>query len=72
MRCGVRVREVAPMRRACHGRSTYAVLKVSFSTDHPFSIVEGLNDSLERLQMDYVDVYFTHRPDPCVSMEEVR
>ena len=35
------------------------------------SIIEGLNDSLGRLQMDYVDIYFAHRPDPTVPMEEV-
>jgi len=35
------------------------------------SIIEGLNESLERLQMDYVDIYFAHRPDPTVPMEEV-
>lgn len=34
-------------------------------------IIEGLNESLERLQTDYVDVYFAHRPDPSVPMEEV-
>lgn len=34
-------------------------------------IIEGLHASLERLQMDYVDVYFAHRPDPTVPMEEV-
>lgn len=28
-----------------------------------YSIIEGLNESLERLQMDYVDVVFAHRPD---------
>ena len=27
-------------------------------------IMEGINASLERLQMDYVDLYFCHRPDP--------
>jgi len=34
-------------------------------------IIEGLNESLERLQTDYVDVYFAHRPDATVPMEEV-
>lgn len=28
------------------------------------SIIEGTKESLERLQMDYVDVVFAHRPDP--------
>jgi len=34
-------------------------------------IIEGLQQSLERLQLDYVDVVFAHRPDPTVPMEEV-
>ena len=27
------------------------------------SIIEGTKESLERLQLDYVDVIFAHRPD---------
>jgi aryl-alcohol dehydrogenase-like predicted oxidoreductase len=34
-------------------------------------IVEGLNASLSRLQMDYVDVIFAHRPDLNTPMEEI-
>lgn len=34
-------------------------------------IIEGLNESLERLEMDYVDIVFAHRPDKTVPMEEV-
>ncbi|KAI8916239.1 NADP-dependent oxidoreductase domain-containing protein [Gorgonomyces haynaldii] len=34
-------------------------------------IIEGLNASLERLQMDYVDLVFAHRPDDSTPMEEV-
>jgi len=34
-------------------------------------IIEGLNESLERLQMDYVDIVFAHRPDRTVPMLEV-
>jgi len=34
-------------------------------------IIEGLNESLERLQMDYVDIVFAHRPDSTVPMAEV-
>ena len=33
-------------------------------------IVEGLNASLERLQLDYVDVVFAHRPDRTTPIEE--
>lgn len=35
------------------------------------SIIEGTKESLERLQMDYVDILFAHRPDPTVPMEEI-
>ncbi|MBU0755480.1 MAG: aldo/keto reductase [Planctomycetes bacterium] len=33
-------------------------------------IVEGTLASLERLQMDYVDLIYCHRPDPLTPMEE--
>jgi len=32
---------------------------------------DGLHDSLKRLDMDYVDLLFCHRPDPTVPMEEI-
>ncbi|KAK6362584.1 hypothetical protein TWF730_000041 [Orbilia blumenaviensis] len=34
-------------------------------------IVEGLKQSLKRLQLDYVDVVFAHRMDPNVPMKEI-
>jgi voltage-dependent potassium channel beta subunit len=34
-------------------------------------IIEGTQESLQRLQLDYVDVIFAHRPDANVPMEEV-
>jgi len=34
-------------------------------------IIEGTKECLARLQMDYVDILFAHRPDPSVPMEEV-
>ncbi|KIK63655.1 hypothetical protein GYMLUDRAFT_162247 [Collybiopsis luxurians FD-317 M1] len=34
-------------------------------------IIEGTRESLARLQLDYVDIIFAHRPDPNVPMEEV-
>lgn len=34
-------------------------------------IVEGARASLARLQLDYVDVIFAHRPDSSVPMEEI-
>jgi voltage-dependent potassium channel beta subunit len=33
-------------------------------------IIEGVNNSLRRLQMDYVDLLFCHRPDPNTPIEE--
>ncbi len=33
-------------------------------------ILEGVNNSLRRLQMDYVDLLFCHRPDPETPIEE--
>jgi len=34
-------------------------------------IIEGVNGSLQRLQLDYVDVLFAHRPDIYTPVEEV-
>ncbi|KAL0490975.1 voltage-gated potassium channel subunit beta [Acrasis kona] len=34
-------------------------------------LVEGTNKSLERLQLDYVDLLFCHRPDTETPMEEI-
>ncbi|KAK9712202.1 hypothetical protein K7432_007302 [Basidiobolus ranarum] len=34
-------------------------------------IVEGLNASLQRLQLEYVDLVLAHRPDPDTPMEEI-
>jgi aryl-alcohol dehydrogenase-like predicted oxidoreductase len=34
-------------------------------------VVEGLNGSLKRLQLDYVDVVYAHRPDRQTPMEEI-
>jgi len=34
-------------------------------------IVEGLKNSLKRLQLDYVDVVFAHRHDPYTPIEEI-
>lgn len=33
-------------------------------------IVEGVNNALKRLQMEYVDLVFAHRPDPETPIEE--
>ncbi|CAH1773753.1 unnamed protein product [Owenia fusiformis] len=34
-------------------------------------IIEGLKGSLERLQMEYVDLVFANKPDPHTPMEEI-
>ncbi|GAO42068.1 aldo/keto reductase [Flavihumibacter petaseus] len=34
-------------------------------------IVEACHEALGRLQTDYLDIYFCHRPDPSVPIEEV-
>lgn len=34
-------------------------------------IIEGCRESLKRLQMDYVDIIFAHRPDYHTPMEEI-
>ncbi len=34
-------------------------------------IIEACHQAMERLQVEYLDLYFCHRPDPEVPMEEV-
>jgi voltage-dependent potassium channel beta subunit len=34
-------------------------------------LVEACNEALQRLQLDYLDLYFCHRPDKTVPVEEV-
>lgn len=34
-------------------------------------LVEACNEALQRLQMEYLDLYFCHRPDKSVPIEEV-
>jgi voltage-dependent potassium channel beta subunit len=34
-------------------------------------LVEACNEALQRLQVDYLDLFFCHRPDPTVPIEEV-
>src|SRR5208283_331729 len=33
-------------------------------------VIEGCRNSLKRLQLDYLDLYFCHRPDPNTPIEE--
>ncbi|MEM9492572.1 MAG: aldo/keto reductase, partial [Myxococcota bacterium] len=41
--------------------------QVGLSRKH---VVEACDQALQRLQVDYLDLYFCHRPDPEVPMEE--
>lgn len=34
-------------------------------------LFEACHDALDRLQVDYLDLYYCHRPDPNVPMEEI-
>jgi voltage-dependent potassium channel beta subunit len=34
-------------------------------------LVEACNEALDRLKLDYLDLYFCHRPDPNTPMDEV-
>jgi aryl-alcohol dehydrogenase-like predicted oxidoreductase len=34
-------------------------------------IIEGVKSSLERLQLDYVDIVFANKPDTHTPMEEI-
>ena len=33
-------------------------------------VIEGAKSSLKKLELDYVDIIFCHRPDPFTPMEE--
>lgn len=44
------------------------ILTAFYRTQH---IIEGLDASLKRLQMDFVDIVLAHRPDVATPMEEV-
>ncbi len=34
-------------------------------------MLSGLTDSLNRLQLDYVDIVYANKPDPHTPMEEI-
>jgi len=68
------------LKKAAWRRSSYLVSsKVFFGSvgDRPNEeglsrkhVVEACHDALRRLQVDYLDFYFCHRPDPGVPIEE--
>jgi aryl-alcohol dehydrogenase-like predicted oxidoreductase len=37
---------------------------------HRKHVVEGCNDALKRLQVEYLDLFFCHRPDKNTPIEE--
>jgi aryl-alcohol dehydrogenase-like predicted oxidoreductase len=37
----------------------------------PENIIAACNDSLKRLQTDYIDIYYSHKDDPTVPMAEI-
>ena len=45
-----------------------SVNRIGLSRKH---VVEGLQASLKRMRVDYVDLVFCHRPDPITPMEEI-
>jgi hypothetical protein len=54
------------MVRDCRGNSDYIsnfIPRLGTLSDEFLSIIEGTKESLERLQMDYVDILFAHRCD---------
>jgi voltage-dependent potassium channel beta subunit len=70
------------LRRAGWRRDTYSVSSKVFwgSVDEPKPtqrglhrkhVVEACHDALRRLQVEYLDLYFCHRPDSHVPMEEL-
>lgn len=71
------------LRKKNWDRSSYTVSsKVFFGSRGPANkpnmtglsrkhIIEACHEALQRLQTDYLDLYFCHRPDPNVPIEEV-
>ena len=49
-------------------RPMYKVNRIGLSRKH---IIGGMKASLNRLQLDYVDIVFAHRFDPHTPMEEI-
>jgi voltage-dependent potassium channel beta subunit len=70
----------AILKKAAWRRSSYLVSsKVFFGAvgDRPNEeglsrkhVVEACHDALRRLQVEYLDLYYCHRPDPSVPIEE--
>jgi len=50
------------------GRAFVGVNESGLTRKH---LMEAIDDSLERLQLKYVDLVYAHRPDPLTSIEEI-
>ncbi|WP_132051410.1 potassium channel beta subunit family protein [Pseudocnuella soli] len=71
------------LRKKAWDRSSYTVSsKVFFGSRGPANkpnmtglsrkhIIEACHEAVQRLQVEYLDLYFCHRPDPNVPIEEV-
>jgi voltage-dependent potassium channel beta subunit len=57
-----------PKNRSDYIPKPKSVNRIGLSRKH---VVEGLKASLKRMQLDYIDLVFCHRPDPIVPMEEI-
>ncbi|NQX62525.1 aldo/keto reductase [Paenibacillus qinlingensis] len=64
--------------KALQGRREQAVIATKFSytpnyesiNGHPDYIKKAVEDSLHRLKTDYIDLYYQHRVDPQIPIEE--
>ncbi len=59
-----------------HDRNKFVIAtKVSLWSQRPGlrpeNIIAACNDSLKRLQTDYIDLYYSHKDDPTVPFEEI-
>lgn len=64
--------------RAIHDRRNQAIIATKFSytpnyeqiNGHPDYVKKAAEESLERLGVNYIDLYYQHRVDPNVPIEE--
>ena len=49
-------------------RAKIGINEMGLTRKHLF---EGIQDSLKRMQLDYVDIVYAHRPDPLTSIEQI-